>query len=92
MYIHGCSWRTGSAGEKPLTVQRRKKRTAFLKRAQPVEASRIESLENVLIFSMLRGVAMSFDKSLYLVESGDDALFARRASVFLLQLGEVVKL
>jgi hypothetical protein len=36
-------------------VERHKKRTTFLKRAKAVEAHGIETLEDVLIFPMLRG-------------------------------------
>jgi hypothetical protein len=41
---------------------------------------------------MLRGTAVLLDESLDLLESGDDALHARRASGLLLGLGEFGKL
>ena len=72
-------------------IERRKKRAAFLKRAQPVKAHGIEPLEDVAIFPVLRGAAVFLDKALDLLESGDDALLARRASALLLRLGEVVE-
>jgi hypothetical protein len=37
---------------------------------------------------MLRGVSVLFDESLYLLETGDDALLAWRASAFLLRFRE----
>ena len=70
-------------------VERRKQRTAFLQCAQAVEAHGIKPLENIALFAMLGGVAMLFDKALYFLETGDDALFARRAAALLLRLREL---
>ena len=62
-----------------------------VKRAQAVEAHGIQPLENVAVFPMLRGAAVLLDKPLNLLESGDDALLARRAAALLLRLREVVQ-
>ena len=80
-----------SSGQKPLMVERREKRPAFLKRAKPVEAHGVEPLEDVAIFPMLRRVAVLLDKPLDFLESGDDALLARGAAALLFRLGEVVE-
>ena len=59
--VHRLHRRGGSgrrSSQQSLMIERRKKRTAFLKRAQPVEAHGIEPLEDVALFAVLRGAAV----------------------------------
>ena len=67
-------------------VQRLKQRAAFRKLAQTIEAHGIQPLEDVAILPVLRSAAVLFDKTLNLLEAGDDALLARRAADLLLRL------
>ena len=72
-------------------IQWRQQGSTLLKRPKAVKAHRIQALENIPIFPMLRGATVLLDKPLYFFKSGDDALFARRASAFLLRLREFVQ-
>jgi hypothetical protein len=67
------------------------KGSAFLQRAQTIQAHGIQSLEDVPVFTMLRNTPMLFDKTLDFLEARDDAFLARRASALLLGLGEFVE-
>jgi hypothetical protein len=71
-------------------VERRKKRTAFLKRAQTVKPHGIQSLENVVVLAVLRSAAVLFEKALDFFEPGNNAFFPRGAAALLFGLGEVV--
>ena len=73
-------------------VQRRQQGAAVLERAQAVEAHGVEPLEDVAVFPVLRGATVLLDEALDFLESGDDALLARRASALLLRHGELGKL
>jgi hypothetical protein len=74
-----------------VTVERRKKRTTFLQRAQTVEAHGVEPLKDILFFPMLRSAAVLLNKPLYLLESGNDAFRARGPPALLFRLREVVE-
>ena len=72
----GC----GFAGiEHPLMIEGRQKRATILQRAQPVEANRVEPLEDVPILAVLGSVAVLLHEPLDLLEAGDDPLLPRRA-------------
>ena len=73
-------------------IQRRKQHAALRQSAQAIEANGVEPLEDVAVFSMLRGATMLLEETLNLLESGDDALVARRAFALLLGRCEVGKL
>ena len=72
-------------------VQRREQRTRLFKRAKAIKAHSILPLKNVTVFPMLWSSIVYLNKPLYLLEPGDDALLARRASDFLLGLCEFVQ-
>jgi hypothetical protein len=66
--LRRCGGRDLRSGEKPLMIERRKKRTALLKRAEAVESHGIKTLEDVAIFPVLRSAPAIFDKPLYLLK------------------------
>ena len=54
---------------------------------QTIKAHGIQALEDVTIFTMLRGAAVLRDETLNLLEAGDDPLLAGRPARLLLRLG-----
>src|SRR5207253_3236824 len=70
---YGCGL---STDKQPLAIQRCKQTAAVSKRSQAVEAHGVEPLKYIAAFPVLRRTAMFLDEPLYLLESGDDALFA----------------
>ncbi|GJE70739.1 hypothetical protein CHKEEEPN_2280 [Methylorubrum podarium] len=90
--IHRRSRWSGRTNKKPLAIKRCEDCSAFFKRAQPVQANRIETLEYVTVFAMLRSAAMQFDETLNVFEAGDDAFFLGRTATLLFRLGEVFQL
>ena len=73
-------------------IQRRKQHAALRQSAQAIEANGVEPLEDVAVLSMLRGATVLLDEALNFLESGNDALLARRASARLLWRSEFGKL
>jgi hypothetical protein len=72
-------------------IERRKKRTTFLKRAKTLESHGIEPFKDVAIFPVLRSTTVFLDKALDFFKPGDDAHFARGATALFLRLGEIVE-
>ena len=68
------------AGKKPLMIERFKERLAFRNLAQPVEPHGVESLENIPVLAMAGRSPVLVDEALDFLETGNDALFARRAA------------
>ena len=66
-------------------------RPALLKRAQAIKTHGIESLENIAVFSVLWGAAISIDKTLNLLKARDDTFLTGRATAFLLRLSKIVE-
>src|SRR3546814_13265783 len=62
---------------------------ALLQGAQSVQPHGVEALENVVALAVARGAAVFVNETLYFLEPGDDALFARSAPALLLRLGKV---
>src|SRR5579883_1993458 len=60
--------------------------------AQAIKAHGIQALEDVAVLAVLWSAAMLFDEPLYLLETGDDPLLARRPARLLLRLGLDAKL
>jgi hypothetical protein len=72
-------------------VQRCKRRAAFFKRAQPIKAHGIETLEDVTILAVPRGTVMLLNKPLDFLKPGDDAFLAQGMPALVLRLGEVIE-
>src|SRR3546814_2463469 len=68
------------AGQNPLMIKGFKKRPAFLQRAQAVEPHGVEPLENIPVLTVAGCGPVLIDDALDFLETGDDALFARRAA------------
>src|SRR3546814_20653084 len=68
-----------------------KKRPAFLQRAQAVEPHGVEPLENIPVLTVAGCGPVLIDEALDFLDTGDDALFARRSSGSLFRFGLYTK-
>ena len=73
-------------------VEGRQQRATVFKRAQPVEAHRVEPLEDVTVLAMLGSPAVLLHEALDFLEARDDPLLAWGAPDLLGRLGEVGEL
>src|SRR5690606_23392901 len=79
-------------GKQSLMIQRLKQGAAVRKRPQAIEAHRVQALEDVTVFAMLRRTPVLLRETLDVLETGDDALFAGRPRDLLLGRRELGKL
>ena len=78
--------------QQALVVVGPQQHAAFLDRAEPVEAHRVEPLEDVAVLAVAGGVTVLLHEPLDFLEACDDPFLSRRPSDRLLGLSEVREL